>query len=115
MGCGYELGMPKSDPNVPHNDIGSDDHKPAPSGGVYYSVYGQNCVWWATIMLKQSNIQVNPAVYKAILNYNWGGGSANHVIMGWRSAYDVRTLNGLPAGMNLSLPGYDLSGFDTGL
>ena len=117
-GCGYELGYPKQD-NItpdPHNDIGSVDHKPAPPGGVYYSVYGQNCVWWATIMLKQSNIQVNPAVYKAIFNYELGGGSANHVIMGWRSAYDVRTLNGMPVGINISgLSGYDLSDFDTGL
>ena len=114
-GCGYESGAPIWETPAHKNEIGSVRHTPAPPGGVYYSVRGQNCVWWATIMLKQSNIQVNPAVYKAILNYNWGFGAANQVIKGWRSAYDVRTLNRLPAGMNASsIAGYDLSGFDAG-
>jgi RHS repeat-associated protein len=90
---GYELGFPRQDPNDPQNQIGA-GHVAAPREGVYYSLTGQNCVWWCTIMLIQSGIPVSTGVFFTILNDNWGGGAASDVISGQRSAYQVGTLNG---------------------
>ena len=112
---GREYGAPQTDPNDPHSEIGN-PHRPAPSGGVYYSLGGQNCVWWATIMLMQSNIKVPQSVYTAISRFNHGIGNADVEIEFGLSdgAYDVGTLSGIPLGVKVAgLPGYDFSGFDT--
>jgi len=114
-GCGYEYGNPIPDPNDPKgNEIG-DPHKAAPPGGVFYSLYGQNCVWWATATLKDSGINVPSSVYNAIRSYNHGIGYAQYVISGARSANTFGTLSGIPFGISLTVSGYDLSDFDTGL
>jgi RHS repeat-associated protein len=105
-GCGYEKGKPKKDDITPdpHNQIGTDAHTAVPSDGVYYSVRGQNCVWWATIMIKQSGIPLqNPTAFdNAISTYNTGGGGgyAGQVISGARTAYTEETMNGIPAIIN---------------
>jgi hypothetical protein len=120
-GCGYELGKPIKDNVTPddNNQIGFDAHKPAPPDGVYYSLRGQNCVWWATIMVMQSGIQLqNPTAFNNAVSYfntGGGGGYAGQVISGARSAFEADRMNGMPFGLNLAIPGYDLSGFDTGL
>ena len=63
------------------NRIGSTKHRPPPDDPIYYSVSGQNCVWWSTIMLMQNGFNPLPAkVSKAILNYNAGFGDATEVI-----------------------------------
>jgi hypothetical protein len=114
---GREYGSPQTDPHDLHNDIG-DPHRAAPPGGVYYSLGGQNCVWWATTMIMQSNIKVPQSVYTEITKYNHGIGNADVEIgLGLSdSAFDVGTLSGIPLGVKVAgLPGYDFSGFDTGL
>lgn len=116
-GRDYGNPIPGKDPNDPQNDIGK-PHIPAPRGGVYYSLGGQNCVWWATTMIMQSNIKVPQSVYTAITKYNHGIGNADVEIgLGLSdSAFDVGTLSGIPLGVKMAnLPGYDFSGFDTGL
>jgi hypothetical protein len=111
---GYDYGRPIPDKNDPGNTIGN-PHVPAPAGGVFYSLRGQNCVWWSTVMLMDSGIHVPTSVYTEINQYNHGVGYASDVISGARSPNTFGTLSGRPLGINLSLPGYDLSGFDTGL
>ncbi len=113
---GYDYGDPihVKDENGHKNDIGK-PHIPAPANGVFYSLYGQNCVWWDTVMLKNSGINVPQSVYTEISQYNHGVGYASYVISGERSPTIFGTTRGIPLGINLSLPGYDLSGFDTGL
>lgn len=116
---GYELGSPVKDTVTPdpNNEIGSTKHVAAPKNGVYYSLKEQNCVWWATIMLKQSGITVPTSVYTSAADFNHGIGAASQVISGTRSAFDVRTLNGLPYGQ-FKLPGVqslDASEFGAGL
>ena len=93
-GVGYELGAPQPDPNDPkRNTIGSQEHTPAPSsGGVFYSLYGQNCVWWSTCMLMDSGINVPDPVYWQIQQYNHGIGYAQYVIAGLRSPTTFGTL-----------------------
>jgi len=84
-GVGYEYGFPIPDKNDPGNEIGN-PHVPAPSsGGVFYSLYGQNCVWWSTVMLMDSGINVPDPVYWQIQQYNHGIGYAQYVIAGLRS------------------------------
>jgi hypothetical protein len=108
---GYDYGDPIKDQTDTKNKIGS-PHIPAPQNGVYYSVREQNCVWWATIMLKQSNIKVDPGVYSQISRYEQGVGAASQVISGARSPDDVRTLNARPPYMygHFTMP-VDLSAF----
>lgn len=88
---GYDSGWPiqVTDPYGNANDIGSAAHISAPKEGVYYSLFEQNCVWWAAIMLKQSGISVPQHVYNAIARVNMGQGAASRVINGQRSAYQV--------------------------
>jgi len=84
-GCGRDWGSPIDDPHMPGNEIGN-PHVDAKSDGVYYTLYGQNCVWWCTIMLRQSGIKVRPDVYDKIRDFNWGKGYASQVVSGARSA-----------------------------
>ncbi len=90
MNVGYDYGNPRPDDVTPdlNNEIGVIQHIPAPANGVYYSLTGQNCVWWATIMLKQSGIRVLPGVYDAISHYEHGIGAGPQVISGQRSPYE---------------------------
>ena len=90
MKPGYDYGNPTRDDVTPdpNNQIGVIQHIPAPANGVYYSLTGQNCVWWATIMLNQSGIRVPQSVYDYIWLYNGGIGAARPVIGGQRSAYE---------------------------
>jgi RHS repeat-associated protein len=100
---GFDVGNPKDDPNNPgNNTIGASGHKDSPANGaVYYSLGEQNCVWWATIMLKQSGISVPPTAYYAIADYNNNIGAATDVVYGKRSA---STLNTLPYPPAVALP-----------
>ena len=69
-------------------------------------------------MIMQSNIKVPQSVYTEITKYNHGIGNADVEIgLGLSdSAFDVGTLSGIPLGVKVAgLPGYDFSGFDTGL
>ena len=88
MPVGYDFGNPITDPSDPQNEIGI-RHIDAPPNGVSYSVAEQNCVWWCTIMLKQSGIPVPPSVYSAIGAYNAGEGGGPQVVNGQRSANEV--------------------------
>jgi hypothetical protein len=111
---GYEKGGPKTDPNDPKNDIGLLQHIPAKENGVYYSLMEQNCVWWATIMLKQNGITIPQNAANAISSYNDGKGAAGAVISGQRSAFTVHTISGLLESMYLPQSGYNVS-VDVGL
>jgi hypothetical protein len=86
--CGRDWGAPIADPHIPGNEIGSPHVAPA-SDSVYYSLKGQNCVWWSTIMLKQSGIYVRPDVYDAIKDFNHGIGYASQVVSGARNAAEA--------------------------
>jgi len=111
---GREYGDPIWETPAHKNQVGN-PHKPAPPGGVYYSLHGQNCVWWSAVMLMQSGINVPDRVYNAISGFNHGVGNADTEIgLGLSdTAYDVGTLNGRPLGVQVSgLPGYNLSGFN---
>jgi hypothetical protein len=90
MKPGYEYGNPVQDAVTPdpNNQIGAIQHIPAPENGIYYSLTGQNCVWWVTIMLMQSGISVPPEVYDAIEHYEGGVGAGPEVISGQRSPYE---------------------------
>ncbi len=94
MPVGYELGDPKPDTSGtdPDNEIGSLAHVAAPTDAVYYSLLEQNCVWWATIMLKQSKIDVPATVDRAIETFEGGTTGGAAVIKGDRSASDVGTI-----------------------
>ena len=113
---GYDRGDPRPEPGNPRSEIGMDEHIDAPPSGVYYSLREQNCVWWATIMLKQSNINVPVGVYAAAASFNHGVGAASLVVCGQRSATDVRTLRGIPYGqfrmpvvLNIDLSSFGLA------
>ncbi len=88
MPVGYDRGDPHEvqDQYGHRNTIGVLAHTEAPKDGIYYSLFEQNCLWWATIMLKQSGIPVSAALYAEIASYNQGGGAAGDVIAGRRSA-----------------------------
>jgi hypothetical protein len=62
------------------------ENRPLYADAIYYSFAGQNCVWWATIMLKQSGISVPGSTYDKIKAFNHGIGEASKVISGARSA-----------------------------
>jgi len=111
---GYEKGGPKTDPSDSNNDIGKLQHIPAKENGVYYSLMGQNCVWWATIMLMQNGITIPQNVADTISSYNGGHGAAASVISGQRSAFSVHTISGLLESMYLPQSGYNVS-VDVGL
>jgi hypothetical protein len=103
---GYDKGPPKDDPLDPgHNTIGRLGHANPPNHAIYYSFVDQNCVWWATIMLKQSGITVDPNVYNFIQTYELGAGAAPAVISGQRSANEENTVTQFPA-LETALPGY---------
>jgi hypothetical protein len=95
---GYDYGSPIPDPNdLKGNQIGDpSSHVPASPGGVFYSLYGQNCVWWSTAMLKGSGVNVPQNVYDTIRGYNHGAGYARYVISGARSrnTFGVLDLSG---------------------
>jgi hypothetical protein len=103
---GYEKGEPMRDPGG--NTIGSEESIPAPMGGVYYSLQGQNCVWWATIMLKQSGVEVPWYVYAAAGSFNSGQGFASQVVAKNRDAFEVGTMNATRFRMPVTI---DLSPF----
>jgi hypothetical protein len=102
-GCGREYGAPKDDPNDPGNKIGS-PHVPPQSNCVFYSLRGQNCVWWSTIMLQQSGINVNPIDYQILKDFNHGIGNASEVIAGTRSAYEARRVIPVTLDLGVQLP-----------
>jgi hypothetical protein len=95
---GYERGAPVEDTytGYPGNTVGSLEHIRPPDDAVYYSTFDQNCVWWATIMLKQSQISVNPIVYQAIEEFNEGASAATQVIEGTRSCYNAGRVTPMP-------------------
>jgi hypothetical protein len=81
---GYEVGDWTDDKKHPGNTIGINYHKDAPSNGEYYSVDGQNCIWWVTTMLMQSGIKVPLNVYTEIDNYNRGYGDDHQMIQNYK-------------------------------
>lgn len=89
---GYDQGAPREDITSPGNEIGILAHTPARNDGVYYSLYEQNCVWWAAAMLMQSGTDVPQRVERAIMSFNGGGGDGDYVIMGARDPFDVRAM-----------------------
>jgi hypothetical protein len=68
-------------------------------------------------MIEQSRVKIPIDVQSAISQYNHGEGAASEVISGQRSAFDVRTLDGLPYG-RFRMPAIltiDLPNFGVGL
>jgi RHS repeat-associated protein len=109
---GYERGAPIEDHYTGYqgNTVGSLEHIRPPDDAVYYSTFGQNCVWWATVMLKQSNISVYPLVYQAIEEYNDGVSAATQVILGSRSCYKANRVTPMPKLFIPDIPMDDLYG-----
>lgn len=95
MNPGFDSGGPFPDKSDPGNEIGDPAlHVPAPANGVYYSFTEQNCVWWATVQLKLSGINVPQSVYNHILFNNGTIGAAADVIAGTRSASTANRATG---------------------
>jgi hypothetical protein len=105
---------PKVYPSNGKNTIGIKFHTDAPQNGIYYSLMGQNCVWWATVMLMQNGFNPLPAnVSNAILKYNGGDGYANDVVQGRRSPSKQLKMDDVLEGQ--SLPGVQGVEIPTGL
>ncbi|MCF6177305.1 MAG: hypothetical protein L3J71_16235 [Victivallaceae bacterium] len=93
---GYEYGDPQAEPTNLKNEIGKIRHKSVPlHGGIYYSLFEQNCVWWATIMLLQNGISIPKDTEKVISKFNGGFGAANEVLSMKRSKYKVNYMDTL--------------------
>jgi hypothetical protein len=112
---GYDFGAPspQGDPNHPGNAIGVPSrHKEPGDNCAYYSVNGQNCVWWSTIMLMQNGFTPLPKnVATAISNFNGSIGFAQDVINDPAGNLNRVGLYKNNLFVMRSLPGYCLDSF----
>ena len=93
---GYEKGNPQDDPNNRgKNEIGNPLwHRTQEGNGYYYSLFDQNCVFWATYMLACNDIALPKKLSNVIMTFDQRAGAAEAVIEGKRTA--MKTMEETP-------------------